>query len=62
MVEEPGERGVEELRLLEVRQMAGAWDHCQLGTGDTGVHLLRVRGWRQCVLIADNDESGNVDR
>ena len=49
-LEEPGESGVEELRLLEVRQMAGAWYHRQLGTGDACAHLLRVRGRRQRVL------------
>ena len=62
MLEESRERGIECIRLLEIRHMPGARDDHVFGAGDRLVHLLAEGRRRQCVLFADDDERRTVNR
>src|SRR4029453_10879641 len=59
-IEEPGERLVEGLGLLQVRQMRGRGDDDELGARQILVDLARHRYRLSGILFADDDERGNL--
>jgi len=59
---EPAADGGEEgFRLFEIGQVAAFLEDGEFRTRDARVHDLRLRGWADEVVTADEDEGGGAD-
>src|SRR5439155_800657 len=59
---EVGQGAAEEVRLLEIRQVGRGLEYHQLRSFDPLVEHPRRSDWRSRILLADDDEGGELDR